>query len=122
MVGRYAVGKGAYGVMTKQLHFAPNLVPLILSGQKTTSWRLWDDKNLSVEDTLEILESGTERHFATARITSVQTLTFLELWAGKMEGHEKYKDEQEMYDTYRGYYNRPVGPDTEVKVIKFELQ
>lgn len=109
------------GAMTKQLHFALNLVPLILNGQKTTTWRLWDDKDLSVGDTLEMRESKTERHFATATITSVQFLTFRELWAGKMEGHEKYKNEREMYDTYRGYYRRDVGPDTKVKVVEFQL-
>jgi hypothetical protein len=107
--------------MSKALHFAPNLVPLVLNGSKTTTWRLFDDKDLSVGDTLEMLETGSERHFASSSIVSVQVLTLGELWKGKMEGHEKYKSEQEMYDTYRGYYNHPVGPDTEVKVIRFKL-
>jgi hypothetical protein len=33
----------------KTLKFYDNLIPLILSGEKTSTWRIFDDKNLSAK-------------------------------------------------------------------------
>ena len=37
------------------------------------------------------------------------------------EGHEKYKDQDDMLEHYKKYYGDKVNLDTMVKVIKFEL-
>ncbi len=36
----------------KTLNFSDKLVPLVLSGAKTATWRLFDDKNLAIGDEL----------------------------------------------------------------------
>jgi hypothetical protein len=50
----------------KTLKFAANLVPLILSGEKTSTWRLFDDKDLQVGDELEFINKNTNTTFASA--------------------------------------------------------
>jgi hypothetical protein len=44
-----------------------------------------------------------------------------QLTEGDMKGHEKYASTQEMYNVFKKYYNKEVGPDTQVQVIKFRL-
>lgn len=107
--------------MVKQLHFASNLIPLILSGEKTSTWRLWDDKDLQVKDTLDFLESGTEKHFATAQIIKILEKPFKNLTDEDKRGHEKFENEVAMYTTYTKYYNKKVDKNTIVKIIQFKL-
>ena len=50
-----------------------------------------------------------------------------ETWFGKLtpedkNGHEPFASEKEMYDTYAGYYQQTVEPETVVKVIRFRLR
>lgn len=106
----------------KNINFAANLVPLILSGEKTSTWRLFDDKNLSVGDEITLTEFGKDEPFATAEIMGVKILTFGELTEEDKSGHEKYSNDEEMYKTYSGYYKTTVGPDTELKIIHFKLR
>ena len=55
----------------KSLKFSPSLIPIILSGEKTSTWRLFDDKNLSTGDTLEFTNKETGAPFAHAIIVNV---------------------------------------------------
>lgn len=96
-------------------------MPMILLGKKNSAWRLFDDKNLSEGDDIELREFGAQNAFATARITKVVEKKFSQLTKTDKEGHEAYGSDQEMYDTYSGYYDTEVGPDTYVKLIWFEL-
>lgn len=107
--------------MNKKLHFASDLIPLVLSGDKISTWRLWDDKDLQVGDVLDFLETDTEKHFATAKLTKVIEKPLGSLNEEDKAGHEKFKDDEEMYRTYTGYYNRAVDKDTIVKIIWFTL-
>lgn len=107
--------------MIKSLKFAPELVPLVLSGQKTSTWRLFDDKNLSVGDDLSLINSSTGESFGQAVITEVIEKDLEELTLEDREGHESFNSDQEMYDTYRKYYNQNVGPETQIKIVRFKL-
>lgn len=104
----------------KLLKFRKNLVPLVLSGEKTSTWRLFDDKDLSVGDAIELREFGSDVSFATARIYRVKVLTFAELSDSDKQGHEGYTDDEEMYEVYSGYYKQPVGPHTMLKILWFD--
>lgn len=72
-------------------------------------------------DICDFLESGTEKHFATARLTRVVEKKMGDLTSQDKEGHEEFKNNAEMYKTYRGYYRKLVDPLTVVKIIWFEL-
>lgn len=112
---------GASKDSRKKIHFVSKLVPLILSGKKVSTWRLWDDKNLSEGDVVDFLESETERHFATARLTKVIEKRMGDLTENDKAGHEKYKNDEEMFKTFEGFYKKKVDSDTRVKIIWFEL-
>ena len=105
----------------KTLKFHKDLVPLVLNGSKTSTWRLFDDKNLSQGDELELCEFGTNRIFAKARIVSVVEKKFSELTLSDKVGHGKFESDEHMYSTYRQYYKTDVNPETRLKIINFEL-
>lgn len=104
----------------KTLKFKKTLSQLILSGEKNTTWRLFDDKDLSAWDSVSFVISETGEEFRKACIVSVRETTFGELSDEDWEGHEKFASDIEMYETYSGYYHRLVTPESPVKIIKFE--
>ncbi|MDD5437796.1 MAG: ASCH domain-containing protein [Patescibacteria group bacterium] len=105
----------------KTLKFASNLVPLILSSEKISTWRLFDDKDLQIGDELAFINKETGEEFAKAHITSMSIKPLSQVTPGDYEGHEKYSSIDEMLETYKKYYGDKVTPETEVKILKFEL-
>lgn len=65
--------------------------------------------------------SGTDKHFATAKLTRIIEKKFGKLSAQDKNGHEDFEDDEAMYKTYSRYYSRPVDSNTLVKIIWFEL-
>ena len=99
----------------------PNLVPLVLSGEKTATWRLWDDKDLQAGDTVSFLNSETRAEFAVADLTKVKENKFKDLTKEDWSGHEKFKTDEEMYQSYSEAYGREVAPETPLKIVRFKL-
>lgn len=106
----------------KTLKFASNLVTKILSGEKNSTWRLFDDKDLQKGDLLTFINKETGEIFGTANIISLYKKTLGTLTESDWIGHEKFDSEEEMYRTYTKYYGDKVTPETEVKVITFKFQ
>ena len=109
------------GKLMKTLKFRKNLSELILKNEKTTTWRIFDDKDIKQGDIIEFLVWETKEAFAKAKIIDVVEKKFKELNEKDMDGHEKFESRDEMYTTYSKYYNRRVDENTLVKIIKFEL-
>lgn len=107
--------------MNKTLKFRPELTSLITGGTKTATWRLDDDKNIMVGDTLELLEFGTLNKIATAVAQEVIVKKFKDLTDNDRLGYELYSSENEMYKSFSNDYKKVVDPETEVKVIKFRI-
>lgn len=105
----------------KTLKFAPDLVSKVLSGEKTSTWRLFDDKDLKLGDRLIFINKETGIEFGSAVITSLWIKTLGSLVPEDWIGHEKFSSEEEMYNTYRKYYGDKVDANTEVKIIGFEF-
>lgn len=103
----------------KTLKFASNLVPLIVSGKKTSTWRLFDDKNLSLEDVLEFQNSENGKIFGRAKIIAVYEKKLSEINESDYAGHEQFKSKSEMVNTYKNYYGDKVNEDSLVKIISF---
>src|SRR4030043_1630759 len=102
----------------KMLKFAnPDL---IMDGRKNTTWRVNDEKNLSVGDILS-LSDITGKEFAKARITSVKETVFEGLKKEDRQGHEEFPSDVDMYRTYSKYYKKKGQPRTRVKVKKFQV-
>jgi uncharacterized protein (DUF1697 family) len=103
----------------KTLKFRKTLGDLILSGSKNTTWRLFDDKDLSVGDRVSFVVWETGEPFAEVTLSDVRETTFGKLTPEDWDGHEKFASDAEMYETYSRYYSRPVTADSPVKIIKF---
>ena len=105
----------------KTLKFAPHLVPLVLSGEKTTTWRLFDDKDLQKGDRLIFINKETGKEFAKAVITEVRETELGEVTEDDYDGHEKFESKEKMLEAYRGYYGLKVIPNSVLKIISFNL-
>ena len=105
----------------KQLKFRKQLAEQILLGEKKVTWRLFDDKNISVGDTISFLIWETGEKFAKVEVISIKEIPFSELTEEDWKGHEKFSSEQEMFETYSKYYNRQIDKDTFLKIIKFKI-
>lgn len=105
----------------KTLKFRKNLSELILKNEKTTTWRIFDDKDITQGDEMQFVVWETGEVFAKAKIVQMVEKKFKELNAEDLDGHEKFASKEEMYATYSTYYQRQVDEDTVVKIIKFEL-
>lgn len=105
----------------KTLKFRLSLAQMILQGKKSTTWRLFDDKDLSVGDEVSFLVFETKQEFAKARIIEVNQTTFSALSSQDREGHESFASEEEMFKQYTIYYKKPVTKETPLKIIKFKI-
>lgn len=105
----------------KVVKFAPNLITLVLSGEKTCTWRLFDDKNLQVGDELSLVNKENGEEFAKAKIVAIREKQLGELADADFDGHERFESTEKMYETYRGYYGDRVTPKAIVKMVDFEL-
>lgn len=105
----------------KTLKFAPHLVQKILSGEKISTWRLFDDKDLTFGDELIFVNKETGEVFGVAFITSLYTKQLGALTDSDWEGHERFASDEEMYATYQRYYGDRVSEDTEVKILSFNF-
>ena len=106
----------------KAIKFRSELAVLVLAGEKDSTWRLFDDKNLSEGDEVDLINWDTKEKFAEATLIKVWEKKMGELKEADFDGHEKFANEEEMYKTYRTYYSDKVGPETVVKIIRFQLK
>jgi hypothetical protein len=113
----------------KALKFDHELAIQIAAGQKTSTWRLFDDKNLSVNDEVKLIDKvvggqpETWQGIGTAIITQVieKQLGDVDLSGEDMDGHIVFKSPNDMLVTFQGYYGSNVSFQTPVKLIQFKL-
>lgn len=105
----------------KTLKFRKNLSELILKNEKTTTWRIFDDKDIKQGDIIQFLVWETKEVFANAKIVKVVEKKFKDIDYQDIDGHEKFNSKEEMYETYSKYYNKKIDENTIVKIIKFQL-
>ena len=106
----------------KTLKFKSHLVPLILSGEKNVTWRLFDDKDLQPGDELELVNKDTLQKFGEAVISDIREKALGNITDADFNGHEKFENTEKMYETYRLFYGDRVTPETIVKIIQFKLK
>lgn len=106
----------------KTLKFKDHMVPLILSGEKDSTWRLFDDKDLREGDELLLVNKDTGNQFGKALVISAREKKLSDLQDSDFDGHEKFESKEKMYENYRSYYGDKVSPDSIVKMVKFKLE
>ena len=104
----------------KSLKFKPDFVREILEGRKTTTWRLFDDKDLKINDELELIDAENGEKFSKAKTTSVVEKTIKDLTDEELKNHE-YESRDKMIESHTKYYGDKVNLDTVVKIITFEI-
>jgi ribonuclease HI len=111
----------------KALKFDHDLAKLILEGKKTSTWRLFDDKDLSVNDEVKVIDKvdptrpETWEVIGTARINEVIQKTLGQVGASEYEGREKFSSQAEMVRAYKEHYGENVNLRTVVKIIRFDF-
>ena len=106
----------------KTLKFRSHLADQIIRGEKTTTWRLFDDKELTEGDSISFVRWESGEEFGAGEIKALKVTTLGSLEEADWEGHERFASESEMYETYKQYYGPNVGPNTEVKILSFSFK
>lgn len=104
----------------KTIKFTPELSELIKQGKKTTTFRLFDDKNLQEGDKVLLATRDGEKvtNFANAILTEVYAKRIKDFTDEDYLGHEPVTNPVE---TYKKYYGEKVNEVTEVKIIRFKV-
>jgi len=105
----------------KTLKFDEELAKKIIAGEKRSTWRLFDDKNLCAGDRIEFVVRETGEVFACVEATSVREKALGEVEKNDFEKHESYESQETMLETFRRYYGERVSFKTPVKIIEFTL-
>lgn len=111
----------------KTLKFDHELAKLILEGQKTSTWRLYDDKDLSVGDDIKIIDKVKDANadswkvIGQAKVVQVTEKRLGDVTPEDMAGHEAFASKAEMLAIYKGYYGERVSFETPVKIVYFEF-
>ncbi len=111
----------------KTLKLDHDLAQQVLSGDKRTTWRLRDDKNLSVGDDVELVDKVNSNETQTWQVIGLATIDQItekrlgQVTKEDFEKHEVYPSNEAMYQTYQKYYGPEVSPDTPVKIVRFSF-
>lgn len=102
----------------KALKFSPQQSRDIIAGKRTSSWRIFDEKDLQSGDEILILSDDSKEPIGSGSITKVRTKTLLQT-SPEERKTQGFTDEQEMLDTLRDQFGHKVDWDTEVKIVSF---
>src|SRR5690348_162937 len=111
----------------KKLKLEHQLALKVLSGEKTSTWRLFDDKDLTVNDRVELIDKvdpnqpQTWRVIGTAQINRIIEKRVADIQPQDYEGHGAAETLEERLRAYRSYYGDRVTVDTPVKMIHFDF-
>ncbi|CAN5388710.1 hypothetical protein BH09PAT4_BH09PAT4_08500 [soil metagenome] len=109
----------------KSLKLDHQLANDVRTGKKTSTWRLFDDKDLSVNDRITLIDKvdphnhDTWLAFGEAVIDRVVEKRLGEIGKDDYDGHAMYASNEEIIKTYRDYYGSSVSTKTPVKIIHF---
>jgi len=111
----------------KKLKLDHELAQLVIEGQKTSTWRLFDDKDLSVDDKVLLVDKvdpkqpNTWKAIGMATINSVHERRLADITDRDLSEGEAFMSREEMLATYRRYYGPNVTWQTPIKIIQFDF-
>ncbi len=105
----------------KTLKFTPQLSQDIIDGKKTSTFRLFDDKDLKEGDEIVFVNKETMQELVKGKITLLKIKTLGTLEENNFDGHREYESKEAMYEEFKKFYGERVNEDSEVKIIKFEF-
>lgn len=111
----------------KKLKLDHELARLVVAGEKASTWRLFDDKDLSVNDKVLLIDKVDPKQpntwvaIGTATINSVAERRLADITDRDLSEGEAFTSREEMLATYRRYYGPNVTWQTPVKIIRFDF-
>jgi len=105
----------------KRLKFLPKHIPLILSGEKTATWRMKDEKNLTTGDEVELVDRESNQPFAKAVLTSVKATNITDFGNEDKAGNLEFQSKEAMLEWFRHTYGEDVTMGTPLKIVRFEV-
>lgn len=111
----------------KSIKFEHDVAETIRRGSKTSTWRIFDDKDIMVGDKLVLIDKvdpsdrNTWTEIGVAEVMHVYEKRFDQITADDTIGHEAFVSVEEMRHTYEMYYKTSIQDDTLVKIIHFRL-
>lgn len=109
----------------KTLKLNHHAAELLRNTKEGIVWRLFDDKDLSVNDIVQFIdkvdpqEPQTWKIIGVGRISKIVQKTISDITAEEYHLEGSFRTEQEMLETYKGYYGDQVSTDTPLKIIHF---
>lgn len=105
----------------KTLKFRERLIESILSGEKTATWRLFDDKGLTIGDRLTFVNSDTGTPFATAEILAVREKKLNTITDDDYRGNGEPLSQKDLLALYKEHYGDRVTDETTIKIIDYKI-
>jgi ribonuclease HI len=111
----------------KTLKFDHESAQDVLNGKKSSTWRLFDDKDLSVNDHIKIIDKVEPANAKTwniigeGQVNEIVEKKLADVTDKDMTGHEVYSSQAEMLETYRRRYGERVSLDDPVKMVYFKF-
>lgn len=98
----------------------------IINGKQTATLRMYDDKNLSVNDVFEVIDKVKEDNKQTWRVIGLATITRItEHKISQLEidkgNFERYGSMTELYEQMALFYGDVIDDSTPIKVIEFDF-
>jgi ribonuclease HI len=112
----------------KKLKLDHELAQMVLAGAKTSTWRIFDDKDLTVNDELELVDKvdlgqpQTWKSIGRAKINRIIEKRLGDITESDYEGHEPHATAYDRLKAYQGYYGENVSMDTPIKMIHFDFE
>ena len=112
----------------KTIKLDHSLALKVLCGEKRSTWRVFDDKQLSVGDDILLIDKvdpedeSTWRSIGCGVIDIVTEKRIRDITELDYEAPEEYTSHQEIVDTFKQYYGDSVTTNTPVKIIHFSFE
>jgi len=112
----------------KTLKFDHQTAQQIINGEKTSTWRLYDDKQLAVNDDIKIIDKVDPEHsdswqvIGRAKVNEIIEKRLADITPDDMKGHHIFRSSEEMVGHYKKLYGQRVTLETPVKIVIFNFE
>ncbi|MDB5164360.1 MAG: Ribonuclease, partial [Candidatus Saccharibacteria bacterium] len=111
----------------KTLKLNHNSAQLIEQGSQTSTWRLFDDKDIMVNDQIELVDKvdpkdpRTWRAIGIATVNQIKAKRLGDITLDDFDDQDAYETPQELIKTFKSYYGINVELGMPVKMIHFSF-
>jgi ribonuclease HI len=111
----------------KTLKFNHQAAQEITNGQKTITWRLYDDKELAVNDEIKFIDKLDPddpiswKVIGTGKVKQIVEKNLGDVTLEEMEQGEGHPSKEKALQAYQTFYGKSVNYETPVKIISFNF-